>query len=224
MAAVDLERARFNMIEQQIRPWDVSDARVLAILSDIPREKFVPEPYPALAFADTEIPLGLGEQMMEPKLEAKLLQALDLNPQDRVLEIGTGSGFLTACLAKLAGRVTTLEIHQQFTEQAAANLERQQISNVEFISGDFFSSETSEKLPSRGYTAIAFTGSLSELPEDISRLLDDGGRIFAILGDKPIMRATLITKSNDGTLKHKVLFDTLIQPLHQEKHADTFEF
>ncbi|MCP4992383.1 MAG: protein-L-isoaspartate O-methyltransferase, partial [Gammaproteobacteria bacterium] len=136
MASTTTEQARFNMVQQQIRPWNVFDQRVLNVLDELPRDTFVPEKYRGLAYADTEIPLGGGEQMMFPRMEARLLQALDIQPEDKILEIGTGSGYLTACLAKLGKSVISIDINSAMTDQARFQLEAQGIANVELRTGD----------------------------------------------------------------------------------------
>ncbi len=220
MTAIDMERARFNMVEQQVRPWNVLDPKVLEIISEVPREEFVPAPYRGLAFADIEIPLAGGERMLTPPMAGQLLQALRLGKSDRVLEVGSGSGYVTACLARLCDRVTTIESSHELAQLAADNLERQKIRGVERLYGDFF--ETN--LPHRGFDAIAFTGSMSELPEIAVKLLDDNGRIFAVLGEEPIMRATLITRESDGSLRQRTLFETVIPALHQPGGGARFAF
>lgn len=220
MVVENTQRARFNMVEQQIRPWEVFDPRVLELLTEIPRETFVPDAYRGLAYADIEIPLPNGQCMLYPRLEAKILESLALTPETRVLEIGTGSGFLSACLASLAGRVTSLEIDQELSSMASTNLEKAGIRNVELLTGDLFTTE----LPARGFDAIAITGSLPELPEFVSHLLDDGGRIFVVLGEEPIMQAMRIDRNSDGSLSQKVLFDTVIQPLITPTQKESFDF
>jgi protein-L-isoaspartate(D-aspartate) O-methyltransferase len=220
MTVIDTERARFNMVEQQVRPCNVFDPKVLETISQIPREAFVPAPYQGLAFADIEIPLADGERMLSPPMIGQILQALQINKNDRVLEVGSGSGYLTACLANLSDRVTTIESNKELAELAADNLERQQIRKVERLYDDFFESD----LPIRGFDVIVFTGSMPELPEQAIKLLDDNGRLFAVLGDEPAMQATLLIRKSDGSEERKTLFETVLPPLHQPETRARFEF
>lgn len=211
---MDTDTARFNMIEQQIRPWDVLDPRVLAALQEVPREDFVPSPYRNLAFADMHIPLEHGEVMMQPKQEARLLQALTLEPEDRVLEIGTGSGHVTALLAHLAGRVDTVDIYPDFIESARDKLSRHGYSNVTFAEGDAAHGWDTDE----GYDAVLLTGSVAELPPQYKTLLADGGRLAAIVGRDPVMEAVLIEHMSGEQFRTTSLFDTSLPPL---KHAET---
>ncbi len=220
MASAAIEQARFNMVEQQIRPWEVFNPQVLDLLAELPREEFVPPAYRGLAYADLEIPLPNGQRMLSPCLVAKLLQALALAPGERVLEVGSGSGFVTACLARLGGRVTSLELDPVLSALTASHLERVGVSGVEQLTGDLFHTE----LAPRSFDAIALTGAVRELPEELIRLLDDHGRIFAVLGEEPIMQAFQIQRNSDGTLRHQVLFDTLIPSLKQPQQQRKFIF
>jgi protein-L-isoaspartate(D-aspartate) O-methyltransferase len=220
MTAFDPERARHNMIEQQIRPWEVIDKRVLDTLQTVPREDFVPGGYRGLAFADIEVPIGHGETMLAPKIEAKLLQALAIRHTDRVLEIGTGSGYLTACLARLGGHVVTIDLHADFTEQARGRLSRLGIGNVEYLSGDAFSAE----IPGAPFDAIAVTGSLSLPSERLEGLLNDGGRLFVVVGEPPAQEAQLVTRIREGVLRREGLFETVIQPLQNAPRPEAFVF
>lgn len=207
MSEINFEQARFNMIEQQIRPWEVLDQRVLDIIGRTPREDFVPPPYRNLAFADMRIPLGHGQVMMNPNVEGRLLQALNLEPADSVLEVGTGSGYLTACLAQLGGHVTSVDIFADFTESAQQKLLGHGIKNIQLHTGDAAQGWNGR------YDVIAITGSLPELPASWRQCLNSGGRMFVILGEPPIMDATLITRIGEHDWLEESLFDTEFPPL-----------
>lgn len=219
MTAINIEQARFNMIEQQIRPWEVLDQRVLEILTQTPREEFVPARYRNLAFADVRIPLGHDQFMMNPNLEGRLLQALALTPTDRVLEIGTGSGYLTACLARLAGSVVSVEIQPEFTEQARANLRKQGIQNVRLETGD-----AARDWGDAPFDAIVLTGSLPILPDSWRQRLALNGRLFAVIGEEPIMEAVLVTRINEQQWHQESLFDTELTPLLNFTKPAVFQF
>ena len=185
---MNTEQARFNMIEQQIRPWDVLDPAVLALLSQVQRENFVPEAHRALAFMDTEVPLPDGQCMLAPRVEARLLQELQLQGGENVLEVGAGSGFMAALLAHRARQVLTLEISETLARLAQHNLQRARIANVTVRHYD-------GSLGARGeapFDAIVLSGSVAELPQSMLDLLKPGGRLMAIVGDEPVMRATLV--------------------------------
>jgi protein-L-isoaspartate(D-aspartate) O-methyltransferase len=205
---MNLEYARSQMLRQQVRAWEVLDDQVLRIMGRVPREAFVPEGFRELAFADLEVPLGHGQQMMTPKIEGRLLQSLRLLPVDRVLEIGTGSGFLTACLANLAETVVSVEIFPEFTDAARAKLESLATSNVELSTTDALRLEYADE-----FDAIALTASLPELDEFFIRMLRPGGRLFAVVGREPIMEARLITRHANGEWTQQSLFETVIKPL-----------
>jgi protein-L-isoaspartate(D-aspartate) O-methyltransferase len=219
MIADNLASARHNMVEQQIRPWEVVDRKVLQLMAEAPREQFVPEEYRQLAYADTEIPIGAGQRMMAPKLEAKLLQTLNIRPNDNILEIGTGSAFLTACLAKLGNWVTSIEIHPELSEQAQQRLVNAGISNVSLRSGDGLAGP----VESGPYDAIAVTGSLPELNEDLLQQLSVGGHLFAVIGTAPAMVATLVTRVGENEWCKEALFETELAPLEHHK-GETFSF
>jgi protein-L-isoaspartate(D-aspartate) O-methyltransferase len=220
MTAFDTERARHNMLEQQIRPWEVIDQRALDAMAAVPRERFVPERFQGLAFADTEIPLAHGESMMAPKIEAKLLQALDVQPTDRVLEVGTGSGYLAACLARLGGHVVTVEIHADLQKEATARLAALGIQNVEFVAGDVFS----VAVPGAPFDVIAVTGSVHRLPVLLEGMLAEGGRLFAVVGEPPAQRATLVTRVRGDVYRREALFETVLPPLHNAPRPAAFVF
>ena len=216
----EIEQARFNMIEQQIRTWDVLDQRVLDVMNSIPREQFVPEHYRSLAFADTNIPLGHEQVMMAPKLEGRLLQALAITPGDSVLEIGTGSGYLTACLARLGKQVTSIDITADFTTAAAAKLEAQGISNITLETFDAAEGIESEKR----YDVIAVTGSLPLLQQQFQKNLAVGGRLFIITGSLPIMEANLISRVDENHWSSECLLETCIPPLLHATRPQAFVF
>ena len=216
----EIEQARFNMIEQQIRTWDVLDQRVLDVMKSVPREQFVPEHYRSLAFADTNIPLGHDQVMMAPKLEGRLLQALAITPDDSVLEIGTGSGYLTACLARLGKQVTSIDITADFTTAAAAKLEAQGISNVTLETLDAAEGIESDQR----YDVIAVTGSLPLLQQQFQKNLAVGGRLFIITGSLPIMEANLITRVEENHWSSECLLETCIPPLLHAARPQAFVF
>jgi protein-L-isoaspartate(D-aspartate) O-methyltransferase len=202
------EFARQQMVEQQVRAWDVLHPDILEVLKNVPREQFVPAGYENLAFADTEIPLGHGQSMMSPTIEGRILQALDLTAADEVLEIGTGSGFLAACLARLGAKVTSIDIYEEFLRSAAVNMEDSGISNVEFQQMD----ATSE-LPDGKYDAIAVTGSIQAFDPRFVMALKPGGRLFVVVGDAPAMDARLIKRTGDNDWQSESLFETDLAPL-----------
>jgi len=223
MMADSMAQARFNMVEQQIRPWEIFDPKVLSLLEEMPRERFVPEAYQHLAYADIEIPIGHGQAMMFPRMEAKILQALDLKADDRVLEVGTGSGFLTTCLARLAGRVVSIDIHEDFTAKAADHLQEQGIRNAELRTGDAMAAPLETDGP---FDAIAVTGSLpSSRQADLFRQqLKPGGRLFVIVGHSPVMQALLITRMVGAGFREEVILETDQAPLENAALPPVFEF
>ncbi len=220
MTSPNMEQARFNMAEQQIRPWDVSDAKVLDILQTVPRENFVPHAYKGLAFADTEIPIGEGQHMMEPKVEARMLQALAIRPSDQILEIGTGTGFVTACLAKLGNHVMSYEIHKSLTLQAREKLALAGISNVSLHTADVLAGKPSAST----FDVIAVTGSLPKYDDSLQQLLSPGGRMFVVVGQSPVMQAMLVTRGTGGQFKQAVLFETDLQALEGAPSVNEFVF
>jgi len=184
------EQARFNMIEQQVRPWNVLDPKVLELLAHVRREDFVPVAYKALAFADLEIPLACGQSMLVPRLEARLLQDLALQGHERVLEIGTGSGYMAALLAKCSADVTTIELHAELAGAARNALQRAGAPNVQVRNEDASVMSVKEDR----YDAIVLSGSLPQVPDNLLQMLKPGGRLAAIIGEEPVMRATFITR------------------------------
>jgi len=220
MLANDLETARFNMIAQQIRPWEVIDERVLEAFETVPRERFVGDAYQGLAFADVELPIGENQTMMKPVQEARMLQALAVHPGDSVLEIGTGSGFVTACLARLGGVVTSYEIHPALSEAAARRLAALRVGNVELVAGDGLHAS----LAPASFQVIAVTGSLPTYPTHLEELLAPGGRLFVVVGEAPAMTAMLVTRSEGGEVWRENLFETVVPPLENAPQPDHFQF
>ncbi|MCL4316615.1 MAG: protein-L-isoaspartate O-methyltransferase [Gammaproteobacteria bacterium] len=217
---MNLEQARFNMIEQQIRTWEVLDPRVLELLTRVPREQFAPAPYRGLAFADMNIPLGHGEVMMAPKVEARLIQALEVQAANTVLEIGTGSGYLTALLASLARHVHSVDIYPDFTAGAGATLAAQGIRNVTLETGDG-ANGWDRHAP---YDVIAVTGSLPLFGAHFQEQLKVGGRLFMIVGQAPAMEALLITRLGPQEWSRESLFETDIPPLVNAPKPQVFVF
>jgi len=217
---MNYEQARTNMVEQQIRTWEVLDQEVLDLLYVVPREEFVPEQHRALAFSDLEIPIGEGERMWQPKLEARVLQELALHKSDNVLEVGTGSGYLTALLAHRAGHVVSVEIKPKLAAFGRRNLERHGSDNVTPETGD-----AALGWPRHApYDAIVLTGSTPVLPRAFLEQLAPGGRLFAVVGEAPAMRARLVSCSAPGAWRSADLFETVIAPLANAEHPPRFRF
>lgn len=218
--STDIERARFFMVEQQIRTWEVLDPVVLDLLMRLHREDFVPPAHRALAFADMEIPLGHGEVMLTPKTEARLVQSLGLKDSDSVLEIGTGSGYMTALLAGLGRHVYSVDIVPEFTHSAAAHLAAAGIRNVTLDSGD-----AARGWDKHGpYDAIVLTGSVPVLPESFQQSLNPGGRLIAVVGEAPVMQTRLVTRGQGGAFSTVALFETCIPPLRNALQPQRFVF
>jgi len=215
-----LEQARFNMIEQQIRPWDVLDQDILDLLSVLPRDRFVDDMHQGLAYADTAIALGHDQHMMHPKIEARMLQALQIHPTDKALEIGTGSGFVTALLARLTQHVHSVDIQQAFTEQARQRLKALAIENVTLETGDAAQGWGDQRL----YDVIAITGSLPVLPEAFKKMMNRGGRLFAIIGEAPVMSAVLVRRIGNNEWVQESLFETELAPLLNAHTPSNFVF
>lgn len=217
---MNLDQARFFMVEQQIRPWDVLDQKVLDLFLDIPRHLFVNENLTELAYSDTELPLDppSNSKMMSPKVEARLLQALDIDEAESVLEIGTGSGFFTALLANLGKHVTTVEIDS--AQQATAQTRLSSYSNIMFATGDA-SHGWSDKQP---YDVIVLTGSVPDVPQAFKEQLTLGGRLALICGRSPNMQAKLITRISHDEWEEEVLFETDLPPLQSKQHTSSFKF
>jgi protein-L-isoaspartate(D-aspartate) O-methyltransferase len=221
---MDFERARFNMVEQQIRTWDVLDPAVLDLLFAVKREDFVPNDYRNLAFVDMEVPIGHGQTMMTPKLEARFIQELAIKSHERVLEIGTGSGYLTALLAKRGCHVTSIEINAELSRTAAAKLAAASIANVDLLVGDAAQSPTAFVLANQTFEVIVLTGSVPILPAAYLDYLPAGGRMLAVVGDAPAMRATLVSKSAGGGVTSAELFETVLPPLINCQQPSRFVF
>lgn len=217
---MDIEQARYNMVEQQIRPWDVLNQNVLDLLFRLRREDFVPPAHRTLAFVDMEIPLGHGETMWTPKLEARVLQELTLAGSDRVLEIGTGSGYLTALLAAQAGEVVSVDIHADFTAAAGDNLRAHGIANVSLETGD----AARDWHDQDGFDVIVLTGSTPILSDAFRRRLRVGGRLFAVTGTAPVMQAQLVTCTAPGAFRSVTLFETCLAPLVNAPQPAAFVF
>lgn len=219
---MDMEQARFNMVEQQIRTWDVLDQDVLDLLRQVKREDFVPDAYRALALSDMEIPLGHGEAMLSPKMEARIVQEVGVKADDLVLEIGTGSGYMTALLARMAhrGLVRSVDIVPEFTVRAVAILKQQGIANAILETGD----------AARGweqggvYDVIVLTGSVPVLPEAFKASLKVGGRLFAVVGEAPTMEAQLITRVTEDAYRTTNLFETGVPSLKNAMQPQRFVF
>lgn len=217
--------ARFNMIEQQIRTWEVLDPKVLSLLNDLPREKFVPAEYSGLAFADIEIPIGFGQTMLSPKLEGRILQALNLEQTQTVLHIGTGSGYFTALLASLAKQVVSVEIEAELSAIAAKNLADNHISNVVLKVTDANTGRLSTVAGKKVlYDAIVYTASSPVEPKGVRELLNIGGVLFIVLGTSPVMQATLIQRISETGFREDVLFETCIPELINAPQESQFEF
>ena len=217
---MNTQQARFNMVEQQIRPWQVLDAQVLTVLSNVQRELFVPQAYVALAYTDTDIPLGHGEFMAPPRVAARLMHDLQLTGVEKVLEIGTGSGYMAALLAGRAQRLVSLEINAELASNARNNLQRAGISNVDVRVADG-SSGASGDAP---FDAIVLGGSVAEVPQALLQQLAIGGRLMAIVGHDHVMVATLFTRTADAAWSSKGLWDHTAPRLHGFAEPTRFKF
>ncbi len=217
---MNIEQARFNMIEQQIRPWEVLDQQVLDLLFVVKREDFAPAAYRNLAFADMEIPIGDGQIMLAPRVEARLLQELGVRKTDKVLEIGTGSGYMAALLAARAEHVITVESRPALAAMARQNFERAGIANVTLEVGDG-ANGWSQRAP---YDVIVISGSLPVLPASLLKQLRVGGRLAAIVGTAPVMEAQLVTCSVEGVYNTVNLFETVVPALDGGETVPTFSF
>ena len=214
---MNFELARTQMLGQQLRAWEVLDERALRAFAETPRENFVPADYRDLAFADAEIPLGHGQSMLAPKVEGRILQALQVEPIDEVLVVGTGSGYLTACLARLAKHVTSIDFFADFVAAAEPKIAACGIRNVELKVADAFDFSHRGK-----FDAIAITGSLLELEQHFSEMLRPQGRLFVVVGREPAMEAQLITLQPDGTTTTDSLFETVVTPLINAERPEPF--
>ena len=216
---MDFEKARFNMVEQQIRPWDVLDFDVLDALEEIPRERFVSESLQGLAYADMELPLANGHKMLEPKIVARLAQGLKLTQTDTVLEIGTGSGYATALLAKLAGKVVSDDLDAEQQNHAKAVLDGLALDNIDYVQNNGLT-EPSAGTP---FDAVYVGGAVDRVPDVLKEQLKDGGRMAVIVGRRPVQRALLITRKGNE-FEEKVLFDTLVAHLDDKENRPFGDF
>ena len=220
MPNINVQQARFNMIEQQIRPWNVLDAGVLALLASVRRDAFVADAHKALAYADLEIPLAGGECMLAPRLEARLLQDLNIKKTDKVLEIGTGSGFLTALLAQQAASVLSLEINPELVAFAKSNLQKAGIRNADVRQGD-----GSQGAVAHGpFDVIVLGGSVADIPHHLLAQLSIGGRLAAVVGDEPVMCATFVTRSSATDFRTTQPWDCDAPRLHNFAAKSRFTF
>ncbi len=217
---MNFERARFNMVEQQVRPWEVLDPQVLAVLESVHREDFVPVRYRKLAFADMSLPLPQGQSMMRPNVEGRMLQALGLKDDDTVLEIGTGSGFITACLSGLARRVVSVEIFEELHQEARLRLQDKHMHNVELFVGDVMSGWQ----PEQAHDVVVVTGSVAEIPDVFHGWVNPGGRLFVICGESPAMEARLLTRVGVSDWREEGLFETDLARLVHAEQPSSFEF
>ncbi|MEM7206523.1 MAG: protein-L-isoaspartate O-methyltransferase [Pseudomonadota bacterium] len=219
---MNLEQARANMIEQQIRPWNVLDQTVLDVIAEVPRDAFVAPEHASLAYCDTTISLGGGQHMLNPNVEGRLLQSLALRGDESVLLVGTGSGYVCACLAKLARSVRAVDINADFTAAAQARLDKLGINNVTLETGDACSGWAGDEQ----FDAIAISGAVSSIPESYAQQLTVGGRLFAIIGeaDQPIMQAMLITRATQDRFETESMFETRASCLTVPASADKFVF
>ena len=217
---MDFEQARINMIEQQIRTWEVLDQKVLDLIEEIHREEFIPEPYKQLALADINIPLDHGEVTMTPKMEARILQALAIGSKDKILEIGTGCAYFTALLGMAGGSVHSVDIYPEFTERARPLLAGQKLDNIHLYTGDALYGWPA----SAPYDVIAVTGSIPEIITGYQEQLNSGGRLFVITGESPIMEAMLITRVGQDEWSQESLFETDLPPLVGAAKKSHFRF
>jgi protein-L-isoaspartate(D-aspartate) O-methyltransferase len=217
---MNVEQARFNMIEQQIRPWDVLDQSVLSLLAVVKREDFVPAAHRSIAFTDLEIPLPCGQVMLAPRLEARLLQELELHRHEKALEIGTGSGFMAALMAHKAQQVVTYEKRPELAAMARENLRHAAVMNVEVRQGDGANGDAG-----RGpWDVIVLSGSVAEIPQALLQQLKVGGRLVAVIGNEPMMRALRVRRLSDRDFTTEVLFDTVAPRLEGFVQPSSFKF
>lgn len=217
-ARFDYAQARENMVEQQVRPWEVLDIRVLDVLVKMPREAFVPETHQALAYADLELPLAHGQRMFKPVLDGRVLQALGITETDDVLDIGSGSGFLTACMGRLGRAATGIELHADLAAAAQSRLQQQGLSNTRIVAADAFNWETDAR-----FDAICVGGAVDTIPQRFVQWLKPGGRLFAVRGRAPVMEAVLLHHDVNG-LRVESLFETELPYLEGAAPAPRFQF
>jgi protein-L-isoaspartate(D-aspartate) O-methyltransferase len=226
--AMDVEKARFNMVEQQVRPWDVADSAVLGLLGNLPREAFVPAAYRSMAFADLDIPLTAPAQtdkcMLAPKVQARLLQDAAVQSTDNVLEIGTGSGYMAAMLGNQARQVCSIEIDATLASEARQNLAHVGVSNVDVVHADAAAAGFKACEPQAPYDVIVLGGSVAEVPAALLNLLKVGGRLVGIVGDEPMMRATLVTRATDTAFTTEQPWDYVAPRLANFPQPNRFTF
>ncbi|GMR17652.1 MAG: protein-L-isoaspartate O-methyltransferase [Gammaproteobacteria bacterium] len=220
MSQSNIDIARYNMVEQQIRPWEVLDQKILDLLSGSPRQDYVPDAYKSMAYVDIDIPLGYGQVMMAPKLEARILQAPEIRPDDRILEVGTGSGHLTSLLASLGDHVYSVERVPELKDLAEKNLTGHNITNVTLETGDAANGWDSHE----PYDVIVITGSLPSIPEGFRQSLAIGGRMVAIVGRSPVMEVKLVKRIDKDNWTESSLFETDLPPLDNTQKPDSFVF
>lgn len=216
---MNIDSAREQMVRQQVRTWDVFDEDVLATMSAIPRDRFVPPAFAGCAYADAEIPLAHGQRMLRPSLDGRILQAVGLRPTDRVLEVGTGSGYLTACIAVMSASVTSIDVFPEFIAAAAERLADERIGNAELHCMD-----ATKALPDGDYDVVIVTASLPRPDPRYVDALRPGGRLFVVIGGPPAMTATLVTRAADGSTRSKALFETAIPAIVGEPATPVFSF
>ena len=217
---MDIEQARFNMIEQQIRTWEVLDQSVLDLLNEVHREVFVPDSYKELAFADIRIPLDHNQTMMSPKVEARILQTLALKESDIVLEVGTGSGYLTALMAKQANHVTSVDYYADFIETSNTKLLQHGFTNIELVNNDVYQMLDSDEQ----YDVLVLTGSLPMMDKRFLDLVKTQGRMLVLIGESPVMEACLITKHDNDSWSHESLFESDLPALIGAVEQEQFQF
>jgi len=217
---MNVETARYNMVHKQIKPCGVLDEKILDLIMHCPREKFVPDSYQQLAFAETQIPLGHGEVMLEPNMVGRILSSLNFTGKEHILEIGTGSGYLTALLAQLSRSVTSVELIKSLAVQASNRLAALGLANVEVIHGNALNVIQGGKL----FDTVVLTGSLTDLPRSITHKTKYGGCLFAIIGIEPVMHACKFTRINEEEWSKTILFETVVPPLKDIQNVTTFEF
>ncbi len=218
--SLNLEQARFNMVEQQVRTWDVLDPRVLEVLSEVPREDFVPSRYRRMAFADLRLPIGNGQVMMKPLEEGRMLQALEIEPGQQVLEVGTGSGFVAACLSWLGADVLSLEIHDELAKSAAKRLKRNGFGSVEVRRADALGELEGDAM----FDVVVVTGSAAGIPETLQQRIRAGGRIFGVRGHSPAMEAVCLRRIGEQRWHAESLFETDLPRLVGAEDQPVFEF
>ena len=218
--AMNFDQARQNMVENQVRPWEVLNGRVLEVLGRVRREDFVAPAHRQIAFADLCLPIGHGEVMMKPVVEGRVLQALDLKPEDSVLEIGTGSGFLTACLANLAAHVTSVDIHADFAAAAGQRLQAAGIGNVQLVTDEAMNSWQ----PQGTFDALVVTGAVYRIPDRFLGWLKPGGRLLVIRGESPVQQVMLLTHEGNGRYREESLFETDLPYLAHAEPPRRFVF